>query len=54
MLDCVQYEHCPRVLTFKIGIGVYSDIFYVSTPNQFFVNHVPEKTELLDDIDISL
>ena len=26
---CVQYEHCPRFLTFKIGIEVYSDIFFM-------------------------
>ena len=28
------YEHCPRLLTFKIDIEVYSDMyFYGSTPN---------------------
>ena len=30
-------------------LEVYSDVFYGSVPNQFFVNHVLEKTELLDD-----
>ena len=43
-------EHCPRTLTFKIDIEVYSNIFYCSTPKQFFVNRnlCIEKTELLD------
>ena len=44
------YEHCPRLLTFVLKfILIY---FYGSVPNQFFVNRTPEKTELLDDINL--
>ena len=28
--------------------------FYGPTPNQFFVNRTPEKTELLDDISLHM
>ena len=46
----MQYEHCPRLLTFKIGIEVYSDVFFMVQPQSIFRKPCPRKKELLDDI----
>ena len=62
--DSVHIEHKHRFFTFENFLGtvylkltvtdwgLFWYIFYGSTPNQFFVNHTPEKTELLDDISL--
>ena len=25
----IQYDHCPRLLAFKMGIEAYSDVFFM-------------------------
>ena len=37
------YEHCPRLLTFKIGIEVYSDIFLWFSSQSIFRKPHPRK-----------